>query len=93
MSKHTPTHIKLLQKSHVLEIAFDNGEQFSLPCEYLRASSPSADARASNKPNVNIVGIDPVGNYAIKLIFDDGHNTGIYSWDLLYDLGKKLNLS
>lgn len=91
----TPIDIKLLQKSRVIEITFDNGEHFSLPCEYLRVFSPSAEVRGhgsgnmplvTGKTQVNIIGIDPVGNYAVKLIFDDGHDTGLYSWQTLYDL-------
>lgn len=91
----TPTNIKLLQKLHIVEITFDNNEHYSLPCEYLRVYSPSAEVRGhtpsqavlqTGKKNVNIIGIDPVGQYAVKLIFDDGHNTGLYTWDTLYDL-------
>lgn len=95
MSTITPTEIKLLQKERTLNIVFDNGEQFSLPCVYLRVFSPSAEVRqhgnpilVTDKQDVNIIGIDPIGQYAIKLIFDDGHNTGIYNWDYLYELGK-----
>lgn len=96
MDKPLPVEIKLLQKSHILEVVFDSGQRFSLPCEYLRVYSPSAEVRGHaladaklelNKENVNIIGIDPVGQYAVKLIFDDGHDTGIYSFDWLYDLG------
>ncbi len=91
-----PTDIKLHQKSHVLEISFDDGSQFRYPCEYLRAYSPSAEVRGHGpgqevlqigKENVNITNIEPVGTYAVCLYFDDGHNTGIYSWDLLHSLG------
>ncbi|MEE9452742.1 MAG: DUF971 domain-containing protein [Gammaproteobacteria bacterium] len=88
-----PTDIKLLQKSRRLEIQFDDGQKFSLSCEYLRVHSPSAEVRGHGKKilqigkqDVNIIGIDPVGNYAIRLVFDDGHNSGIYSWETLYDL-------
>lgn len=93
----TPTNIKLLQKNHLVEVMFDTGEQFNLSCEYLRVFSPSAEVRGHapgqevlqvGKKNVNIIGIDPIGNYAVKFIFDDGHNTGLYSWDYLYELGK-----
>lgn len=95
MLQPVPTDIKLLQKSKMLEITFDDGAHFNLPCEYLRVYSPSAEVRGhggegvlvTDKKNVNIVGIDPVGNYAIKIIFDDGHDTGLYSWSTLYDLG------
>lgn len=90
-----PIDIKLLQKTRVIEITFDNGKHFSLPCEYLRVFSPSAEVRGhgvnqgklvTGKQNVNIISIEPVGNYAIKLVFDDGHSTGLYSWETLYDL-------
>jgi DUF971 family protein len=93
-----PTEIKLLQKKHVLEVTFDDGKHFALPCEYLRVYSPSAEVRGhgvgqetlqTGKENVNIIGIDPVGQYAVKLIFDDGHSTGLYSWETLYDLGVR----
>ncbi len=89
------TDIKLLQKSRVLELMFDNGENYQLPCEYLRVYSPSAEVKGHgagpiqwprNKQTVNIVAIEPVGQYAIKLHFDDEHNTGIYSWQYLYEL-------
>ena len=94
--KHRPTEINLHQKSRSLELAFEDGKTFNLPCEYLRCFSPSAEVRGhapgqevlqKGKENVNITAIDPVGNYAICLHFDDGHNTGIYSWETLYDLG------
>ncbi len=90
-----PINIKLLQKNHLVEITFDNNEFYSLSCEYLRVNSPSAEVRGHNpsqavlqtgKKNVNIIGIDPVGQYAVKLIFDDGHDSGLYTWDTLYDL-------
>jgi len=98
ISKTTPqpTEIKLHQKSRVLEIAFADGKQFSLPCEFLRVYSPSAEVRGHGpgqevlqvgKKNVEIQRIEPVGTYAVQLYFSDGHNTGIYSWDLLYDYG------
>jgi DUF971 family protein len=98
MAKHTvrPTEIKLHQKSRVLEVSFDDGSQFKLPCEYLRVYSPSAEVRGHGpgqevlqlgKEAVNITNIEPVGTYAVCLHFDDGHNTGIYSWEYLHDLG------
>lgn len=92
-----PIDIKLHQKSHVLEITFEDGKHFELPCQYLRCFSPSAEVRGHGpgqetlqvgKENVNIKGITPVGNYAVVLQFDDGHDTGIYSWETLYDLGE-----
>ncbi|MCP4452514.1 MAG: DUF971 domain-containing protein [Planctomycetes bacterium] len=97
MSKVMPTELNLHRDSRVLEISFDNGEQYNLSCEYLRVFSPSAEVRGHGpgqetlqlgKEDVNIEQITPVGNYAVCLHFDDGHNSGIYSWDTLYDLGS-----
>ena len=94
----TPTEIKLHQKSRVLEIAYANGQSFSLPCEFLRVHSPSAEVRGhgpgqevlqTGKLEVSITRIEPVGTYAVQLFFSDGHDTGIYSWDLLYDYGLR----
>jgi DUF971 family protein len=94
--KARPTDIRLHQASRILEIFFDDGAHFRLPCEYLRVYSPSAEVRGHGpgqevlqlgKENVNITGIEPVGNYAVRLVFDDGHNTGLYSWGVLYKLG------
>ena len=98
MSDNTPrpTDINLHQKSRVLEISFEDGNTFSLPCEFLRVYSPSAEVRGHGpgqevlqvgKEDVNIEKIEPVGNYAIQLHFDDGHSTGIYSWETLYTMG------
>ena len=93
-----PTAITLHQRSRVLEIAFDDGKLFRLPCEFLRVYSPSAEVRGhgpgqevlqTGKKDVEILGIEPVGSYAIQLRFSDGHDTGIYSWDLLYEYGMK----
>jgi DUF971 family protein len=96
---HTlPTEIKLHQVSRILEISFDNGLTFNLPCEYLRVYTPSAEALGHapgqeilqvDKENVTINEIKPIGNYAVAFVFSDGHNTGIYSWDLLYKLGSE----
>jgi DUF971 family protein len=92
-----PTDIKLHQKSRFLEIEFEDGKRFELPCEYLRVYSPSAEVRGHGpgqevlqlgKENVNIERIEPVGNYAVSLFFDDGHGSGIYSWETLYELGE-----
>lgn len=97
MAKHNPTEVQLHQKSRVLEIAFDNGNRFKLSCEYLRVYSPSADVAGHGpgqevlqigKEDVGIDAIESVGNYAIQLVFDDNHNTGIYTWDYLYNLGE-----
>ncbi len=93
----TPTEIKLHRRSRVLEVRFEDGSVFELPCEYLRVYSPSAEVRGhgakgprfmlTNKQGVNIERIEPVGNYAVKLVFDDGHASGLYSFDYLYELG------
>ncbi|MDP2240609.1 MAG: DUF971 domain-containing protein [Burkholderiales bacterium] len=93
-----PTEIKLHQKSRLLEIAFADGKSFQLPCEFLRVYSPSAEVRGHGpgqevlqvgKRNIDITKIEPVGSYAIQLTFSDSHDTGIYSWDLLYDYGMR----
>ena len=92
----TPTEIKLHQKSRLLEVAFDDGRTFRLPYEYLRVFSPSAEVRGHGpgqevlqvgKQDVEIRHVEPVGSYAIQPTFSDGHATGIYSWDYLYQLG------
>jgi len=97
MKNPIPTNIELHQKSKILEISFDNGEQFELSCEYLRISSPSAEVRGHSpdqavlqvgKADVNIDKIVPVGTYAVQLVFDDDHDSGIYSWEWLYNIGK-----
>jgi len=96
MSDHTPTELHLHQRSKILEIAFEN-ERFRLSCEYLRVYSPSAEVMGHGpgqetlqigKEDVAIDAIEPIGHYAIKLVFSDGHDTGIYSWDYLYELGQ-----
>jgi len=93
-----PTEIKLHQKSRLLEISFADGKSFQLPCEFLRVYSPSAEVRGHGpgqevlqvgKRNIDITKIEPVGSYAIQLTFSDSHDTGIYSWDLLYDYGMR----
>jgi DUF971 family protein len=93
-----PTDIQLHQKSRVLEIQYDDGAHFQLPCEYLRVLSPSAEVRGHlpgqeklqvGKEGVNITDIQPVGNYAVKIFFDDGHKSGLYDWRYLYQLGRK----
>lgn len=100
ISKHTPlpVEIKLHQLSRLLELTFDDGKTFQLPCEFLRVYSPSAEVRGHGKgqetlqvgkKNVTIKAVEPVGNYAVQLAFSDGHNTGIYSWDILYDYGVR----
>ena len=91
-----PTEIKLHQKSRLLEIAFSDGKRYQLPCEFLRVYSPSAEVRGHGpgqevlqvgKKNVEITDVQPVGSYAVQLVFSDGHDSGLYSWDYLYDLG------
>jgi len=93
-----PTDIKLHSRSRRLEVVFDSGETFFLPCEYLRVNSPSAEVQGhgpgqkvlvTGKQQVGIKAIHAVGHYAVMLEFDDGHNTGIYSWQTLYELGKE----
>ena len=92
----SPTEIKLHQKSRVLEIAFEDGKRFTLPFEFLRVYSPSAEVRGHGpgqevlqvgKKDVDISNIEPVGSYAVQLVFSDGHDSGLYSWTYLYDLG------
>lgn len=92
-----PTEIKLHQKSREMEISFDDGCNFRLSYEFLRVFSPSAEVRGhgpgqetlqTGKRNVEIKALEPVGNYAVQPVFSDGHDTGIYSWDLLYSYGK-----
>lgn len=92
-----PTEIKLHQQSRRLEIAFSDGARFELPFEFLRVYSPSAEVRGHGpgqetlqvgKRRVDINGVEQVGNYAIQPVFSDGHDTGIYSWDYLYELGQ-----
>jgi DUF971 family protein len=96
MSVHRPTEIRLRRKSRSLDLTFEDGASFALPAEYLRVHSPSAEVRGHGpgqevlqvgKEHVGIAGVEPVGQYAIRIVFDDGHDTGLYSWDYLYDLG------
>ena len=98
MASPTPTEITLHQQSQVLEISYSDGKTYKLPSEFLRVHSPSAEVRGHGpgqevlqvgKKDVKIVGIEPVGQYAIQLRFSDGHDTGIYSWDLLYGFGER----
>lgn len=93
----TPTEITLHQKSGILEIAFDDGLRCSLPSEFLRVNSPSAEVRGHGpgqevlqvgKKDVMLTAIEPVGSYAIQLTFDDGHDSGLYSWEYLHELGQ-----
>jgi DUF971 family protein len=93
----TPSEINFHRQSKVIELTYDDGSHFTLPCEFLRVYSPSAEVQGHGpgqrvlqlgKEDVNIDRIEPVGNYAVCLHFDDDHNTGIYSWDYLYRLGQ-----
>jgi len=94
-----PVEIRLERSRRVLVLEYDDGQRFELPCEYLRTHSPSAEVRGhglseprlmTGKDRVNIARIEPIGSYAVALHFDDGHNTGIYSWAFLYDLGVNM---
>lgn len=91
-----PTDIILHRASHRLEVAFDDGTRYQLPCEYLRVESPSAEVQGHSpdqrvwiggKRDVNISAVEPVGNYAVLLRFNDGHATGIFTWSYLKELG------
>lgn len=93
----SPTEIKLHQKSRMLEIAFADGKRFTLPFEFLRVYSPSAEVRGHGpgqevlqigKKDVDVTNIEPVGSYAVQLVFSDGHDSGIYSWSYFYNLGE-----
>lgn len=92
-----PSEIKLHKKSHLLELSYPSGETFTLDFEYLRVFTPSAEARGhapgqetlqTGKRNIDVERIEPVGTYALRLVYSDGHDSGLYSWDLLYNLGK-----
>ncbi len=92
-----PIEIKVHQLSRLLEVEFDNGDHFRLPFEFLRVYSPSAEVRGhgpgqeilqAGKKDIGLSKLEPVGNYALQLYFSDGHNTGIYSWDYLHELGS-----
>jgi len=93
-----PTELRLSKDKKVLNVAFDNGENFALEAEYLRVTSPSAEVQGHSpderktvpgKRNVAILEVNPIGNYAVRLVFDDMHSTGIYSWDYLAQLGRE----
>jgi DUF971 family protein len=93
-----PTEIRLNKAERVLHVAFDDGSAFALPAEYLRVESPSAEVQGHSpdqkqivpgKRNVAITAIEPVGHYAVRLVFDDRHDTGIYSWEYLLELGRE----
>jgi DUF971 family protein len=97
MPEQIPTEIKLRGRSRLLEVAFADGSRFELPFEYLRVHSPSAEVKGHGpgqevlvlgKENVGIRAIEPVGQYAVKLVFDDGHDTGLFTWKYLHELGR-----
>jgi DUF971 family protein len=96
-TRHWPTEIRLKQQEKLLEIDFDDGSTFRLPAELLRVESPSAEVQGhgpgqktvvAGRRHVGILKVEPVGNYAVRLVFDDLHDTGIYSWKYLYELGR-----
>ncbi len=98
MAVPVATEIRLRRASQCLDVTFDDGYRTSLPAEYLRVESPSAEVQGHSpqekrlvfgKSGVNIAGADPIGNYAVRLRFSDGHDTGIYSWPMLYQLGQE----
>ncbi len=97
-NRHQPREIRLKRDERRLELDFEDGRSFALPAELLRVESPSADVQGhgpndktivAGKRRVAITGIEPVGSYAVRLIFDDGHDTGLYTWDYLYRLGDE----
>lgn len=92
-----PVEIKLRTESRILDVHFDDGSHYELPFEYLRVFSPSAEVKGhgggegtlqTGKERVRVTAVEPIGNYAVRLIFDDGHNTGLYSWSFLHELGR-----
>lgn len=94
----TPTELRLDRAARVLRAVFDDGSAFALPAEYLRVESPSAEVQGhgpgqrmyvGGKSGVGIVAVEPVGHYAVRLVFDDGHDSGIFSWDYLHELGTQ----
>jgi DUF971 family protein len=98
MSDILATQIKLRQRSRVLEVTFDDGSRFELPFEFLRVHSPSAEVQGHSpeqrvlvvgKESVGVRAVEPIGQYAVKLSFDDGHDTGLYTWKYLYQLGSQ----
>jgi DUF971 family protein len=98
MSEPWPEELRLKDHGRLLAIAFDTGERFELPAEFLRVESPSAEVKGHGpgqevtvpgKRTVAIMRLDPIGNYAIRITFDDGHNTGLYTWTYLHKLGRE----
>ena len=98
MAQRWPSELRLAKDKRTLDVTFDDGSAFSLAAEYLRVMSPSAEVQGHSaderktvpgKRNVAIIGVEPVGTYAVKLVFDDMHDTGIYGWDYLHELGSR----
>ena len=97
MAEVTVREIKLRRRSRVLEVSFDDGAHYQLPFEYLRVHSPSAEVKGHGgegvlvvgKENVGVRAVEPIGQYAVRLVFDDGHDTGLYTWKYLYELGAE----
>src|SRR5580700_8440800 len=98
MSDMRATEIRLRARSRVIEVSFDDGSRFELPFEYLRVHSPSAEVRGHGadegvlvvgKENVRVTAVEPIGQYAVRLIFDDGHDTGLFTWKYLHELGSE----
>ncbi len=95
----TPTEIRLRKRSRVLTVSFDDGDTFDYSFEYLRVHSPSAEVQGHGpgqetlqvgKENIVLTAVEPIGHYAVRLIFDDGHDSGLYTWQYLYELGRNL---
>ncbi len=101
MAAVTCSLIRLRRKSRLLTVSFDDGRTFDLPFEFLRVNSPSAEVQGhgrgqrvlvTGKENVRIDAVEPVGHYAVRLVFDDGHDTGLYTWKYLHELGRQLEM-
>jgi len=99
--KTWPSKITVKRKSRVLDVTFSDGQRFELPFEYLRVYSPSAEVQGHGpgqevlqfaKENVRVTGAEPIGHYAVRLIFDDGHDSGLYTWKYLYELGAEYEM-
>jgi DUF971 family protein len=97
MTDPLATEIKVRRQSRLLEVSFEDGNRFELPFEYLRVHSPSAEVKGHGpgqevlvlgKENVGIRAVEPIGHYAVRIIFDDGHDTGLFTWRYLYELGR-----
>jgi DUF971 family protein len=98
MTDHVPSELRLRTRSRLLEVSFGPGERYELPFEYLRVHSPSAEVKGhgpgqevlvAGKEQVGIQAIEPIGQYAVRLVFDDGHDTGLFTWDYLRELGRE----